>query len=229
MIMSRFRRMDVLLKIEATGLVPVFYEPHVEVARELMAACAEGGAGVVEMTNRGDHAVEVFSQLERYGRDRYPDLMLGVGSIVDAPTAALYIAAGAAFVVGPSLDRETALLCNKRKIPYLPGCGSMTEISSAHELGVEICKIFPGASVGGPDFVKAVKGPCPWTSFMPTGGVDPTPESLERWFNAGITAAGIGSKLISRDLVKAGNYRAIAENVRRTLGLIADIKKKIRR
>jgi 2-dehydro-3-deoxyphosphogluconate aldolase/(4S)-4-hydroxy-2-oxoglutarate aldolase len=181
---------------------------------------------VVEMTNRGDHALEVFSELERYCRKAFPTLMLGVGSIVDAPTAALYIAAGAAFVVGPSLDRETALLCNKRKIPYLPGCGSMTEISAAHELGVEICKIFPGASVGGPDFVRAVKAPCPWTSFMPTGGVNPTRESLEQWFTAGITAAGIGSKLISKDLVKAKDYKAITENVRRTLDLIADIKKK---
>jgi 2-dehydro-3-deoxyphosphogluconate aldolase/(4S)-4-hydroxy-2-oxoglutarate aldolase len=227
--MSRFRRLDVLLKMEETGLVPVFYEPDFPVAQELVKACAAGGAGVVEMTNRGDHALEVFSELERFCRDEFPALMLGVGSIVDAPTAALYIAAGAAFVVGPSLDRETALLCNKRKIPYLPGCGSMTEISAAHEMGVEICKIFPGDAVGGPGFVKAVRGPCPWTSFMPTGGVDPTPASLEQWFKAGITAAGIGSKLMPKDLVKAKDFKAIAENVRRTIVLIADIRKKIRR
>jgi 2-dehydro-3-deoxyphosphogluconate aldolase/(4S)-4-hydroxy-2-oxoglutarate aldolase len=227
--MSRFRRLEVLNKIEAVGLVPVFYEPDLAVAKKIVTACAEGGALVVEMTNRGDHAPEVFRELERYCRAEHPAVILGVGTVVDAPTAALYISYGAAFVVGPVLDRETAVLCNKRKIAYLPGCGSATEIHEAESLGVEICKIFPGDSVGGPEFVRAVKGPCPWTSIMPTGGVDPSPESLAAWFGAGITAAGIGSKLITKEAVKAGDFAAVASKVKYTIALIDEIRKKLKK
>jgi 2-dehydro-3-deoxyphosphogluconate aldolase/(4S)-4-hydroxy-2-oxoglutarate aldolase len=227
--MSRFRRLEVLNKISSVGLVPVFYEPDLAVAKKIITACAEGGATVVEMTNRGDHAPALFRDLEHYCREKHPGLVFGVGSIVDAPTAALYISLGAAFVVGPCLDRETALVCNKRKVAYIPGCGTATEIHEAEALGVEICKIFPGDLVGGPDFVKAVRGPCPWTSIMPTGGVDPTPESLAAWFEAGITAAGIGSKLITRDFLKAGDFAGIAAKVKYTIALIDEIRKKHRK
>jgi 2-dehydro-3-deoxyphosphogluconate aldolase/(4S)-4-hydroxy-2-oxoglutarate aldolase len=178
------------------------------------------------MVNRGDRAIEVFQAVETFCREKYPDLILGTGSIVDAPTAALYIAYGSNFIVGPALDRETALLCNRRKIPYSPGCGSVTEIQTAHELGVEICKIFPGGQVGGPAFVKALKAPCPWVSIMPTGGVSPTRESLTEWFNAGITCAGMGSKLITKDLVRKGDFEQIKKNVQNTLELIKEIRDK---
>jgi 2-dehydro-3-deoxyphosphogluconate aldolase/(4S)-4-hydroxy-2-oxoglutarate aldolase len=136
----------------------------------------------------------------------------------------MYIAAGADFVVGPLLDEETAVLCNSRKIPYSPGCGSVSEIRKAHKLGVDIIKIFPGAQVGGPAFVKVVKGPCPWTEIMPTGGVSPTKESLSEWFGAGIVCAGMGSKLITREFLAAKDYTGITKKVKETIDLIKQIR-----
>lgn len=194
--MARFSRLEVLNTIVETGLVPVFYNPDIEVAKQVVQACAAGGAKVVEFTNRGDFAAEVFRQLSQYVSEEAPDIILGVGSVIDAPTAALYIAYGTNFVVGPILNEQIARLCNRRKVAYSPGCGSASEISYAEELGVEIVKIFPGSAVGGPGFVKAVLGPCPWTRIMPTGGVDATEESTKAWFEAGVACVGMGSKLI---------------------------------
>jgi 2-dehydro-3-deoxyphosphogluconate aldolase/(4S)-4-hydroxy-2-oxoglutarate aldolase len=218
--MARFSRLDVLNTIIDTGLVPVFYHPDPEVAIHIARACAEGGARAVEFTNRGDLAPEVFKELSRYLAREHPQVMLGVGSIVDEPTAALYIAYGANFVVGPILNESVARLCNRRKIAYMPGCGSASEISYAEELGVEIVKVFPGGSVGGPGFVKSVLGPTPWTRIMPTGGVDATDESIRAWFGAGVACVGIGSKLIRKDLVAAADWAAISDQVRQVLGWI---------
>ena len=218
--MARFARLEVLNEIVKTGLVPVFYHPDLETAKRIVASCVEGGSRAVEFTNRGDNAWRVFSDLVLHFAKVDPSVMLGAGSVVDAPTAALFIASGANFVVGPMLNPEVARLCNRRKIAYSPGCGTASEISEAEELGVEIVKLFPGETVGGPAFVTAMLGPMPWTRIMPTGGVDPTKESIDAWFKAGITAAGIGSKLITKDQLAAGDYAGIAKNVQRTLELI---------
>jgi len=223
--MPRFDRLTVLNAMVETGLVPVFYHQDVEVAKKVARACAEGGSRILEFTNRGDLAIEVFAQLEKYCRSELKSLILGVGSVVDAPTAAQYINSGAGFVVGPLLNAEVARACNRRKVAYLPGCGSVSEISAAEELGVEIVKIFPGMQVGGPAFVKAVLGPCPWTRIMPTGGVSPTEESLRAWFGAGISCAGIGSELITKDLLKAGDFDSIRARVSETLALIQKVRK----
>ena len=212
--MARFKRLRTLNTIVEDGLVPVFYEPDAEVAKKIIEAISRGGCRVAEMTNRGDRAYKVFEELEIFCAKNLPEMILGVGSIVDAPTAALYIANGANFVVGPTLDEATAQLCNSRKIPYSPGCGSATEIQRAHALGVEIVKVFPGAEVGGPNFVKSVLGPCPWTCVMPTGGVEATEESIGAWFKAGVVAVGIGGNLIGKDLVASGNFAAISDRVR---------------
>jgi len=222
--MSRFKRLDTLLMMRELGLIPVFYHADFEIAKAVVCACADGGARVVEFTNRGDRALEIFTMLEEYCCAQRPDICLGVGSIVDAPTAAMYIAAGANFVVGPVVDEDTARICNGRKIPYSPGCGSVTEIQKAHRLGVEICKIFPAAEVGGPNFVKAVKGPCPWTEIMPTGGVSPDEDNLRAWFEAGIICAGMGSNLITKEFLKARDYAGITKKVRETLATIKKIR-----
>jgi len=219
-------RMAVLTAMMAQGVIPVFYHPDVEVCSSVIQACANGGAKCIEFTNRGEFASHVFLEVTRHFAKADPSVIMGVGSVVDAPTAGIYIANGAKFVVGPVLNADVAKVCNRRKIPYSPGCGSASEISAAEELGVEIVKIFPGTQVGGPEFVKAVLGPMPWTRIMPTGGVDPTEESLSKWFGAGIVAAGIGSKLITSELLKAKDYKGIENKVAETIALIKKIRGK---
>lgn len=218
--MARFKRLKTLNTIVEGGLVPVFYEPDAETAKKIVEALYAGGCRVAEMTNRGDRAWRVFEELEIFCAKNLPEMILGVGSIVDAPTAALYIASGANFVVGPTLSEETARLCNSRKVSYSPGCGSASEIQRAHELGVEIVKVFPGAEVGGPNFVKSMLGPCPWTSIMPTGGVETTEEGLNAWFKAGVVAVGVGSNLVTKEFMAAKDFAGITAKTRQVMDWI---------
>jgi 2-dehydro-3-deoxyphosphogluconate aldolase/(4S)-4-hydroxy-2-oxoglutarate aldolase len=222
--MARFTRLEVLNTMIDLGLIPVFYHKDVEVAKQIVTACTAGGARVIEFTNRGDFAYHVFTELSRHFAQTDPQVILGVGSVVDAPTAAMYIASGANFVVGPILNAEVARLCNRRKIAYSPGCGSASEIAEAEELGVEIVKVFPGSSVGGPGFVKAMLGPCPWTRIMPTGGVEATKESISAWFKAGVACVGMGSNLITKEAVAAGDFQAITRNVAQALAWIKEVR-----
>jgi 2-dehydro-3-deoxyphosphogluconate aldolase / (4S)-4-hydroxy-2-oxoglutarate aldolase len=218
--MARFTRLEVLNRMIDIGVVPVFYNDDVEAAKRIVAACSEGGAKLVEFTNRGDLAFHVFAELVRHFAKADPTVILGVGSVVDAPTAALYISSGANFVVGPILNPEVARLCNRRKIAYSPGCGSASEISEAEELGVEICKVFPGAEVGGPAFVKAILGPMPWTRIMPTGGVQATEESVTAWVKAGVACLGMGSDLVHKDLVASGDFAGISSRVSQVISWV---------
>ena len=222
--MAHLDRLTVLNMMIESGMIPVFYNPDAETAIQVALACVAGGAPVIEFTNRGDFAPAVFHDLCRALRKQAPRVALGVGSIVDAPTASLYLAHGADFVVGPNLNPEVARLCNRRKIAYSPGCGSASEIAQAEELGVEIVKIFPGGSVGGPAFVKAILGPCPWTRIMPTGGVDATQESLTPWFRAGAACVGMGSNLITRELVDKGDFAALSRRTAQIYGWIRQIR-----
>jgi len=222
--MARFQRLDVLQRMLSAGLVPVFFHPDPAVGRSIIAACADGGAPLVEFTNRGDRAFLVFSEIEAWAAQERPDVILGVGSVIDPATAALYINAGANFVVGPILHPEVARICNRRKIAYAPGCGSASEISQAEELGVEVCKVFPGGEVGGPPFVKAILGPCPWTKIMPTGGVEATRESVQAWIRAGAACLGMGSNLVTKDLVAKKEFAGITEKVRQVLAWIREAR-----
>ncbi|MBN1431085.1 MAG: bifunctional 4-hydroxy-2-oxoglutarate aldolase/2-dehydro-3-deoxy-phosphogluconate aldolase [Anaerolineae bacterium] len=223
--MARFTRLEVYQAMIESGLVPLFYHPDVEVGKQVMEAGAAGGTQVLEFTNRADMAYDVFKQLSLYAIETRSPLILGVGSVVDAPTAAMYIGAGANFIVSPLLNPEVARLCNRHKVPYLPGCATPSEISQAEELGAEIIKIFPGNTVGGPDFVKAILGPCPWTSLMPSGGVDVNEENIRGWIEAGACCLGMGSKLISKSLVASGDYQGIANNITQVLAWIAAARK----
>jgi 2-dehydro-3-deoxyphosphogluconate aldolase/(4S)-4-hydroxy-2-oxoglutarate aldolase len=219
-------RMSVLAAMIDQGVIPVFYHPDGEVCKQVIQACANGGAKCIEFTNRGEFAAHVFYDVTRHFAKADPSVIMGVGSIVDAPTAGLFIANGAKFVVGPLLNADVAKLCNRRKIPYSPGCGSATEIGYAEELGCEIVKVFPGGSVGGPDFVKSMLGPCPWTKIMPTGGVDATEASLTQWFKAGVACVGIGSNLVTKELLAAKDYAGVEKKVRDTIALIRKIRGK---
>ena len=221
--MAKFSRLRVLNTMIETGLVPVFYNGDAEVATKIVQALAEAGVRCFEFTNRGDQAHLIFGELVRrfYDDER---IILGAGSVIDPGTAALYIQLGANFIVGPSLNPEVARLCNRRKVAYSPGCGSVSEIAVAEELGVEICKVFPGSQVGGPGFVKAVRGPMPWTYIMPTGGVSPTEENMRSWFEAGVACVGMGSKLVRKDLVAASDFKTITETAKQTIAWIQAIR-----
>jgi 2-dehydro-3-deoxyphosphogluconate aldolase / (4S)-4-hydroxy-2-oxoglutarate aldolase len=222
--MARFKRLEVLNAMVESGLVPVFYHHDLEVVMKVAGAVADGGARMLEFTNRGDFACQIFSDLAKWSQKEIPELILGVGSVIDPGTATLYINNGANFIVGPVLNVEVAKACNRRKIPYSPGCGSASEISQAEEYGVEICKIFPGAEVGGPAFVKNILAPMPWTLIMPTGGVETTKESIEKWFKSGVACVGIGSNLISKELVAAGDFEAIAQKTAQVLSWINEVR-----
>jgi 2-dehydro-3-deoxyphosphogluconate aldolase / (4S)-4-hydroxy-2-oxoglutarate aldolase len=211
--MARFLRMDVYNAILEGGMLPLFYQGEKESAIEIATACAQGGAKVIEFTNRGEMAYPVFCDLIQHFRTADPSIMFGVGSVIDSATAALFIAAGANFIVGPSLQPDVARQCNRQKIAYFPGCATATEISQAEELGAEICKVFPGEQVGGPGFISALMAPGPWHRLMPTGGVDATEESVAAWINAGAAAVGMGSKLITTKAVAAKDFGVIAQGV----------------
>jgi 2-dehydro-3-deoxyphosphogluconate aldolase/(4S)-4-hydroxy-2-oxoglutarate aldolase len=222
--MARFSRLEVLSAMVETGLVPVFSHDDIQISKSIVEACAAGGARCIEFTNRRDFAPFVFKELCQQIAKSNPRVMLGVGSIVDPYTAALYIASGACFVVGPSLNPEVARLCNRRKIAYSPGCGTASEIAQAEELGVEIVKVFPGDALGGPEFVRSILGPTPWTRIMPTGGVEATKESVNAWIRAGATALGIGSNLISKERVAQARWDEITQVTAQVLAWIREAR-----
>ena len=215
--MAKYDRLSVYQAFIGTGLVPLFYSGDVSESNAVARAVAEGGAQVLEFTNRGEKALNVFAEVVNAN----PKLIVGVGSVLDAPTAALFIAYGANFIVGPVFNAEVARLCNRRKIAYMPGCGSASEISTAEEYGVEIAKVFPGESVGGPGFIKAVLGPMPWSRLMPTGGVDATKESIGAWIKAGAVAVGMGSNLVRKEWLTAKNYDAIRDTTKQCMEWVA--------
>ncbi len=223
--MAKFSKLHVLDTIRRTGMVPVFYDSDASVACRVLKACYDGGVRAFEFTNRGDFALEVFTALMKYCRRECPEIILGAGSVVDAPTAALFLQNGADFVVGPYLNADVARLCNRRLVPYTPGCGSATEIGTAHELGCDLVKIFPAGSVGGPSFVKNLLAPLPWTMIMATGAVEPTEENLTAWMKAGTTCVGMGSKLFPKDRIDAGDWNSIAEKCRYALDIIQRARK----
>ncbi|MHA7830242.1 MAG: bifunctional 4-hydroxy-2-oxoglutarate aldolase/2-dehydro-3-deoxy-phosphogluconate aldolase [Flagellimonas sp.] len=222
--MARYTRIEVTSAMLETGMVPLFYHPDVEVGKKVLKACYDGGARLMEFTSRGDFAHEVFAELNKYALKELPGMMMGAGSVSDAAAASLFIQNGANFIVTPSLREDIALACNRRKVMYSPGCGSLTEINRAEELGVEIIKLFPGSTYG-PSFVKAVRGPQPWTSIMPTGGVSTDFENLKAWFGAGVACVGLGSQLISKRILELAEFEELTQKVEDTIILIEEIRR----
>ena len=209
--MAKFNRIDTIGIIRSTGIVPVFYHADVEVAKKVVKACYDGGIRAFEFTNRGDGAYKVFEQLIAFVRAECPEMALGAGTILDAPTAGQYLQMGADFLVSPCLSEEVVPLCNRRGVPYSPGCGTVSEIVRAMELGCDLVKVFPAGTVGGPAFVKNILGPLPWAMVMCTGAVEPAEENLTAWAKSGVTAVGMGSKLFPKETIKAGNWQAISD------------------
>jgi len=220
--MARFSRIAVMQTMERTGLVPLFFNADIQVAKDLVTACYKGGARLLEFTHRGDFAHEVFGELNHYCIENLPEMILGVGSITDAASASLYMNMGANFIVTPVLREDIAIVCNRKKVMWSPGCGSLTEICRAEELGCELVKLFPGGTYG-PSFVKGVKAPQPWTSIMPTGGV--SLDNLDQWFKAGVSCVGMGSKLFTKEVMVDKNYALLTVNVEKALSMIQEIRK----
>ena len=221
--MAKFTRLEVVSKMTETGMVPLFYHSDIEIAKKTLKACYEGGARLLEFTSRGDFAHQIFDELNKYVRTELPDMIMGVGSVTDSAAASLYMQLGANFIVTPVLREDIAVVCNRRKVLWSAGCGSLTEITRAEELGCEIVKLFPGSTYG-PDFVKAIKGPQPWTSIMPTGGVSTEEDNLRGWFDAGVTCVGMGSKLISNEILANEDFEVLKTKVAETLKLIKKIR-----
>lgn len=222
--MARFTKLQVLQTAAVQGMMPLFYHQDVALGKKVLKACYDGGARMLEFTNRGDFAHQVFGELNKYCAANLPDMIMGVGSINDAGTASLFMQLGANFIVSASLREDIAKVCNRRKVPYMPGCGTLTEIGKAEELGCDIVKLFPG-SVYGPGFIKSIKGPQPWTTIMPTGGVAPTEENLTAWFDAGAVCVGMGSKLIAKDILKNGNFEQLTKKTADALAIINKVRK----
>lgn len=217
--------MQVINAMASTGIVPVFYNKDIEVAKNVLKACYDGGVRAFEFTNRGDFAHEVFSELVKFAAKECPDMILGIGSIVDPGTASLYLQLGANFVVGPLFNPEVAKVCNRRLVPYTPGCGSVSEIGFAQEAGCDLCKVFPAGNVGGPSFVKNVKAPMPWSLLMVTGAVEPTEDNLSAWFKAGVTCVGMGSNLFPADVIGARDWSKITEMCKSAFAIVAKYRK----
>ncbi|WP_298319505.1 bifunctional 4-hydroxy-2-oxoglutarate aldolase/2-dehydro-3-deoxy-phosphogluconate aldolase [uncultured Aquimarina sp.] len=222
--MAQYSRIEVATVMEKTGMVPLFFSSDIELSKKVLKACYDGGARLMEFTARGDFAHEVFGELTKYAIKELPGMIMGVGSVTDAASASRFMALGANFVVTPVLREDIAIVCNRRKVLWSPGCGTLTEITRAEELGCEIVKLFPG-DIYGPQFVKGIKGPQPWTNIMPTGGVSPTKDNLSSWFNAGVTCVGIGSKLISKEIITNKDFDKLEQKVREALDIINKVRK----
>ncbi|MEE3225957.1 MAG: bifunctional 4-hydroxy-2-oxoglutarate aldolase/2-dehydro-3-deoxy-phosphogluconate aldolase [Bacteroidota bacterium] len=222
--MAKYSRIEVVLQMKENGIVPVFYNADIAICKQVLKSCYDAGLRTFEFTNRGDFAHEVFADLNKYAKAELQGMIMGVGSVLDAGTTSLYLQLGADFIVSPIVNAEMAKACNRRKVAWMPGCGSVTEISYAEELGAEVVKIFPGAQVGGPAFVKGVKGPLPWASIMPTGGVSPTEENLKEWIAAGVHCVGIGSKLFIKNTEGAYDYAAITQTISSALDLVKKLR-----
>tara|TARA_B100000780_G_scaffold149978_1_gene104816 strand:+ start:19079 stop:19747 length:669 start_codon:yes stop_codon:yes gene_type:complete len=221
--MARFTRLEVINQMQKTGLIPLFYQKDVNIAKKIAKACYDGGARLLEITHRGDFAHEVFRELVLFAKDTLPEMILGVGSITDAGAASDYMKMGANFIVTPVFREDIAIVCNRQKVLWSPGCGTLTEIAIAEERGAEIIKLFPG-NIYGPDFVKAIKGPQPWTSIMPSGGVNTSKENLKGWFDAGVTCVGIGSQLISKTIIEQKDFDGLKVSVNSVLKTIKSLR-----
>lgn len=217
--MTSLPKLEILQKIADSGLVAVVRAESSDQACRIADACAEGGVGAIEITFTVPHAPAVIADLAR--RDAANNILIGAGTVLDPETARASILAGAQFVVGPSVSAETARLCNRYQVPYMPGAGTITEIVNAMECGADVVKVFPGELLG-PGFVKAVMGPLPRARLMPTGGV--SIENTGEWIRAGCVAVGVGGNLTAG--AKRGDYQSITELARQFIAKIREARGK---
>jgi 2-dehydro-3-deoxyphosphogluconate aldolase/(4S)-4-hydroxy-2-oxoglutarate aldolase len=209
-------KVEVLRKIVASGLVAVIRAENPEQAARIAEACALGGIAAIEITFTVPGATGVIEHLAKRSSGQ---ILLGAGTVLDPETARIAILAGAQFVVSPALNADTARLCNRYQVPYMPGAGTIGEVIAAMECGADIVKVFPGETLG-PAFVKAVKGPLPQASLMPTGGVNL--DNVADWINAGSVAVGVGGNLTAG--AKTGDLASITQLARRFVEKIKEAR-----
>jgi 2-dehydro-3-deoxyphosphogluconate aldolase/(4S)-4-hydroxy-2-oxoglutarate aldolase len=217
-----FSRSQIITSMSTTGVIPMFYHGEPAVALKIMEAVYTGGARVIEFTNRGPNAFEVFKAMLKEA-EKYPGLLIGIGTVLDMKTTERYIKAGADFIISPIVSTEVAETCTKNDKMWIPGAATPTEIHIAKELGAEIIKIFP-ASVLGPGFVSAVLPTMPELKLMVTGGVEPTQASLSTWFRTGIVCAGMGSQLITKEILSKGDWALLRHKVSDSIEIIRQIR-----
>jgi 2-dehydro-3-deoxyphosphogluconate aldolase/(4S)-4-hydroxy-2-oxoglutarate aldolase len=210
--------------MRASGMIPVFYNANVDVAKGVVDAAYQGGVRVFEFTNRGENAYQVFTQLLKHA-EQYSDLMLGIGTVMNAAVTRQYLDAGAHFIVSPILKAEMADVCNEDGKLWIPGCATLTEIVTAKDLGAKVIKIFPG-SVLGPGFVSSIMPVVPGLQLMPTGGVEPTEANLGAWFKAGVICVGMGSQLFTKDIIENRSWDQLSERVAEALSIVEKVRKK---
>lgn len=220
--MSNFSNTAIVQAMKASGMIPVFFNPDVEVAKAVLDASYKGGVRVFEFTNRGENAFEVFGQLVKHV-EKYPDLMLGIGTVMNTEVTKKYIGAGAHFIVSPVLKPEMAPVCQQAGKLWIPGCATLTEIVNAKDLGAQVIKIFPG-SVLGPGFVSSVMPVVPGLQLMPTGGVEPTEQNLSAWFKAGVVCVGMGSQLFTKETLETKNWIKLEQSVADALAIIKKVR-----
>ena len=222
--MGRFNKLQTLNYINENKVVPVFYNSDVDISINVMKSLHNGGIKILEFTNRGDFALEVFNELEKYCQKNLPDMILGAGSISDETMANMYISSGSNFIVGPLTNKNVAIACNRKKVPYMPGCLTPTEISEAEELGCDVVKVFPADSIGGPNFIKSVLAPMPWSWIMPTGGVDMEEEGLKKWLSSGVFSVGMGSNLFTKEIIQDKDWALLESQCKKLVETINKIK-----
>lgn len=219
----RFTKEQMLNEMGSTGMIPVFNHVDIEVAKAVLDASYKGGIRVFEFTNRASNSLEVFKEMYEYG-SKYEDMVIGIGTIFTAKAAKDFIDAGADFIVSPALIPEVADYCNDKKVFWIPGCGTITEVLNAKNLGASLVKAFPG-NVLGPAFVSSAKAVFPDLHIMPTGGVEPTEENLSEWFGAGVFCVGMGSQLFKKEWIVNQEYENLQSKISESLELIQAIKK----
>lgn len=221
--MSRLNKEEILQIASIQGLLPPFNHSDEKRSREILQAAYAGGLRIIEYTNRSPNALDVFESLARFARKQLPGLVLGVGTIMNSKQAKQFHKAGAQFIVAPTLQLEVGAYCSKKELFWCPGAGTATEVVQAHEWGASLVKIFP-AEVLGPTFIKALKGPCPWTRMMPSGGVTLEPANLLAWFQSGAECVAIGTQLFSTEIMEEGRMELLEERIHTTLLTIKSIR-----
>ncbi|TKC00489.1 bifunctional 4-hydroxy-2-oxoglutarate aldolase/2-dehydro-3-deoxy-phosphogluconate aldolase [Pedobacter cryophilus] len=217
------KKSSLLKAITDQGMLPLFFHPDEQKSIDITQTVYDAGVRVIEYTNRGKEALANFRKLKQVALETMPELMLGIGTIKNPKEAQDFIDAGADFIVCPIVTPEVAEVCQKADLLWIPGCMTPTEISIAQKNGAGLIKIFP-ANILGQEFISSIKELFAGQLFMPTGGVDLSKENIGSWFKAGVCAVGMGSKLISKEIMTDGNYALLAQNTKDVLAVIKSIK-----